>query len=79
MITRETVIFDSLPFYGLPKVHKVNTPLRPIASSIGIITYASAKYLADVLLPIVGKTEHHVKNSKDFAEYVKTTSPGRLN
>ena len=25
----------------------------------------------DVLSPLVGKTEHHVKNSKDFAEYVK--------
>ena len=40
-------------------------------SSIGTITYAGAKYLADVLSPLVGKTEHHVKNSKDFAEYVK--------
>ena len=51
-------------FYGLPKVHKINTPLRPIVNSIGTITYACAKYL-------VGKTEHHVKNSKEFTEYVK--------
>ena len=29
------------------------------------------KYLADVLSPLVGKTEHHVKNSKEFTEYVK--------
>ena len=40
-------------------------------SSIGTITYACAKYLADVLSPLVGKTEHHVKNSKEFTEYVK--------
>ena len=50
-------------FYGLPKVHKINTALRPIVSSIGTITYACAKYLADVLSPLMGKTEHHVKNS----------------
>ena len=40
-------------------------------SSIGTITYADAKYLADVLSPLVGKIEHHVKNSNEFAEYVK--------
>ena len=37
----------------------------------GTITYACAKYLADVLSSLVGKTEHHVKNSKEFTEYVK--------
>ena len=26
-------------FYGLPKVHKINTPLRPIVSSIRTITF----------------------------------------
>ena len=58
-------------FYGLPKVHNINTPLHPIVSSIGTITYACAKYLVDVLSPPVGKTEHHLKNSKEFTEYVK--------
>ena len=59
-------------FYGLPKIHKNNAPLRPIVSSIGTITYECAKCLADVLSPLMGKTEHHVKNSKEFAEYVKS-------
>ena len=63
-------------FYGLPKVHKANSPLHPIVSSIGTITYASAKYLVDILTPLVGKTEHHVKNSKKFAEYVKNLKVG---
>ena len=36
-----------------------------------MITYACAKYLADVLSPLAGKTEHHVKNSKVITEYVK--------
>ena len=32
-------------FYGLPKVHKQGTPLRPIVSSIGEATYQTAKEL----------------------------------
>ena len=63
-------------FYGLPKVHKKNTPMRPIVSSIGTITYECAKYLADVLSPLMGKTEHHVRNSKEFAEYVQSLKVG---
>ena len=55
-----------LKFYGLPKVHKVNTPLCPIVSSFGTISYECACYLAKILSPPVGKTEHHVKNSRDF-------------
>ena len=58
-------------FYGLPKVHKKNTPLRPIVSSIGSITYEAAKYLARILGPLVGKTPYHIKNSKDFANKIK--------
>ena len=58
---------DQQPFfYGLLKVHKITMPLWPIVSSIGIISYGVAKYLAKVLSPLVYKTEHHVKNSKDF-------------
>ena len=33
-------------FYGLPKIHKVGTPLRPIVSNRGSITYGMAKELA---------------------------------
>jgi hypothetical protein len=58
-------------FYGLPKVHKNGTPLRPIVSSIGTITYGCAQYLAKVLSPLVGKTAYHVKNSKDFVENLR--------
>ena len=46
-------------------------PLRPIVSSVGSITYNSAKYLAKVLSPLVGQTEHHVKNTKHFATVIK--------
>ena len=35
-----------LKFYGLPKIHKPDTPLRPIVSSCGSVTYGVAKELA---------------------------------
>ena len=58
-------------FYGLPKVHKANTPLRPIVSSIGSVSYGVAKELARIIKPLVGSTEHHVNNSKEFIEEIK--------
>ena len=44
------------PFYGLPKIHKLDTPLRPILSSCGSVTYEVAKGLAKILKPLVGKS-----------------------
>ena len=38
-------------FYGLPKIHKNNIPLRPIVSSIGSVAYGLAKVLADIIKP----------------------------
>ena len=66
-------------FYRLPKVHKNNVPLRPIVSSIGSITYKTAKFLASILSPLVGKTEHFVKNSTQFVKKIKELEvpPGR--
>ncbi|XP_070550371.1 uncharacterized protein [Ptychodera flava] len=55
-------------FYGLPKVRKQNTPLRPIISSAGTITYNCAKLVADVLSPSDRQTDHHVVNSQHFAK-----------
>ena len=53
-------------FYGLPKIHKPDVPLRPIVASQGSPTYNLAKYLAEILKPLVGKSEHHVVNFKEF-------------
>ena len=57
--------------YGLPKIHKASVPLRPIVSSIGTVTYKIAKYLARILSPLVGKTDHFVKDSADFVAKIK--------
>ena len=52
-------------FYGLPKIHKEGTPLRPIVDSINSVMYQISKKLATILTPLVGN-EFHIKNSQDF-------------
>ena len=65
-------------FYGLPKIHKPDTPLRPIVSSCGSVTYGVAKELAKIFKPLVGKFQHHINSTQDFVEQVKhiTLAPG---
>ena len=58
-------------FYGLPKIHKPDTPLRPIVSSCGSVTYGVAKELAEILKPLVGKSPHHITSTQDFMEQGK--------
>jgi predicted GIY-YIG superfamily endonuclease len=66
-------------FYGLPKIHKANVPLRPIVSSIGNITYHLSRYLTQMLSPLMGKNPHFIKNSADFVKKIKELEipPGR--
>ena len=91
-IKRETALDDnsyeymyptgctSPTFYGLPKIHKTNTFLRPIVSSRGSVTYGVAKVLAKILKPLVGKFPNHVHSTKDFLERVSkvTLLPGNV-
>ena len=65
-------------FYGLPKIHKRDIPLRPIVSSRGSLSYAVAKKLARILRPLVVKSPYHIKNTGDFVQQVKgiTLQPG---
>ena len=58
-------------FYGLPEIHKLDTPLRPIVSSCGSVTYGVAKELAKILKPLVGKSPHHINSTQDFVEQVR--------
>ena len=61
----------STKFYGLPKVHKEGTPLRPIVSSIGAVTHTTSKELSMILKPLVVKSPHHIHNNQDFIEHLK--------
>ena len=58
-------------FYGLPKIHKADTPLRPIVSSCGSVTYSVAKEPAKILKPLVGRSPHHITSTQDFVEQAK--------
>ena len=58
-------------YYGLQKIHKAGTPLRPIISSIGTASYNTAKELARILKPLVGTSIHHVHNTRHFIEQIK--------
>ena len=64
---------DCVPpkFYGLPKIHKPDTPLRPIVSSCGSVTYGVAKELVKILKPLVGKSPHHITSTQDFVEQAR--------
>ena len=55
-------------------MHKASVPLRPIVSSIGSITYNISKYLASILSPLVGNSEHHVTSSKDFVDEISAVT-----
>lgn len=48
---------DVLKFYGSPMICKKEVPLRSVVSSTGSS-------------PLIGKTEHNVKNSMDFVKRV---------
>ncbi len=58
-------------FYGLPKIHKPDVPLRPIVASRGSPTYNLAQHLTKILKPLVGNTQHHVLNSSSFIQEIK--------
>jgi hypothetical protein len=50
------------------KIHKKDVPLRPIVNCIASPTYVLAKYLAGLLSPFVGQSDHHIKNSETFVQ-----------
>ncbi len=58
-------------FYGLPKVHKRDVPLRPIVASRGSITYETAKFVARILAPLVGKNGFSLKNSSEMVRELR--------
>ena len=49
------------------------SPLRPIISSIGSVSYGVTKELARILKPLVDNSSHHVNNTKEFADEIRNT------
>jgi len=63
---------ENIPrMYCTPKIHKRGAPLRPIVDYTGSIGYNTSKALAEILAPMFGTTEHHVRNYRDLAEFMK--------
>ncbi|KAM7281301.1 uncharacterized protein ISCGN_006202, partial [Ixodes scapularis] len=55
-------------FYGLPKTHKPNVPLRPIVDFTTSPLRALSNYLHRTIAPLVGNTPTHVLNTGHFVE-----------
>ncbi len=58
-------------FYGLPKVHKDNIPLRPICDFRHAPSFQLAHFLNKILKPITNQNSYSFKNSYDFAQDIK--------
>ncbi|BHF81330.1 hypothetical protein SprV_0702446000 [Sparganum proliferum] len=58
-------------FYGLPKIHKPNVPLRPIVALKGTPTYGLAKWLAKHLKKLTDGSKHTAVSSTHFLERLK--------
>jgi len=52
--------------YGLPKIHKHNTPFRIIVSSVNTALYSLASYLQNVISDSLENANSHIANSFDL-------------
>lgn len=57
--------------YGLPKIHKINIPMRPIVSSINAPHVGISRMLADILTNLVDKEKYNVQNSYKLIEQLR--------
>ena len=69
------------PIYGIPKMHKFSSSdsfpqLRPIVSSIGIFNYNLARFLCDLLSPLV-PNDYSCKDTFSFAFQIKNANLSR--
>ena len=60
-------------FYGLPKIHKIDCPLRPITSFIGSPLYNLSELLSKSMQKTVGHIEYHIKDSFEFKSKISNT------
>ena len=56
--------------YGLPKVHKQDTPIRPIMSAINSFGYNLAKLLVPILQP-VASSPYTIESTQKFAQEIQ--------
>ena len=64
-------------FYGYLNYTNLESPLRPIVSSRGSITYSVARKSANIIHPLVGQSSYHLKNIQQHIKEVKV-EPGEV-
>ncbi|CAF3491182.1 unnamed protein product, partial [Rotaria sp. Silwood2] len=57
--------------YGLPKIHKDNTPLRPVLSALGTLNHGLGKALTNMLLDVIER-KNMVRDPFSFVEELRT-------
>ncbi|CAF3386823.1 unnamed protein product [Rotaria sp. Silwood2] len=60
-------------FYGLPKIHKTEYPIRPIISTIGSFQYELSKYLAKAIKDSSPQADSYIKDAFEFVKKIKST------
>ena len=55
--------------YGLPKIHKIGNPIRPVLSTINTFNYNVAKFFVPLLEPLT-TNEYTLKNSLEFIKEI---------
>ncbi|XP_075742243.1 uncharacterized protein LOC142795782 [Rhipicephalus microplus] len=63
-------------FYGLPKIHKPDFPLRPIVDFTSSPCRALSKFLHQIFAPLTRKTPTHVRDASHFVQLASDVSIG---
>ena len=58
--------------YGLPKIHKTNTPLKPIVSCVNTFPYNLSAFLANILSPLTGNSDITITKSAHFESIISS-------
>ena len=60
-------------FYGLPKIHKPNIPLRPIVSGFDSPTDNLSRYITHFLQPLAERIPAFIKDTTHFINTIHAT------
>lgn len=72
-----TKIATAPRIYGLPKIHKEGTPLRPICSSINSPSYGLCKFIIDILKNLTKSSSYNVKDAVEFKSKINNVFIGQ--
>ena len=62
-------------FYGLPKIHKPDCPLRPIVSGCDGPTDHLSAYITHFIQPLASNLPSHIKDTKHFLNLIEKLPP----